>query len=185
MSDYVVHTSASAPQDSVALLERSKQLYGGMIPNIHAVMAEAPALLEAYQALNEIFARTSLTTVEQNVVWLAVNFENGCTYCMAAHSAVAMHAGLGKADIDALRAGHELADPQLEALRSFTAHMVRERGRPDAAYTERMHDAGYTNATVLEVILAIGMKTLSNYTNHVAHTPLDKAFTAQTWTAPD
>lgn len=185
MTDFTVHTLDTAPADSRQLLERSKQLYGGMIPNIHGVMAEAPALLEAYQALNEIFAKTSLSAAEQNIVWLAVNYVNECTYCMAAHTVVALHSGLSDVDIDALRTGHALENPKHQALRDFTEHLVRQRGWPDKAVMQRLLDAGYTQATILEVILAIGMKTLSNYTNHVADTPLDKAFVKQTWIRPD
>jgi len=176
-----LHTPDTAPEAARPLLENSQRLYGGMIPNLHAVMAESPALLEAYQQLNEIFARASFDTIEQNIVWLAVNYQNECTYCMAAHTAVARFAGVGEADIKALREGRPLADKKHESLRAFTAHMVESRGWPDKGTLQRLLDAGYTQQSVLDVILAIGMKTLSNYTNHVAHTPLDDAFLECAW----
>jgi len=41
--------------------------------------------------------------------------------------------------------------------------------------------AGYTKAQLLEVILGISYKTLSNYVNHIAETPLDDAFASGAW----
>ena len=181
MTDFPVHTPASAPDASKDLLEHSKKLYGGMVPNLHGVMAEAPALLEAYQALNTIFDKTSLTNIERNIVWLAVNYENGCTYCMAAHTAVALHAGLDQTDVDAMRDNTPLSDNKLEALRRFTVHMVQQRGWAAPEEIDALMAAGYTRSTVLEVVLGIGMKTLSNYTNHVAATPVDKPFEKFAW----
>ena len=99
MGPFSVHTLDTAPKSAVPLLEDAKQQFGGMIPNLYGVMAEAPALLEAYQHLNGIFQKTSLSVAERNIVWLAINFANGCTYCMAAHTAVAKHSGLDADDI--------------------------------------------------------------------------------------
>ncbi|MGZ8908013.1 MAG: hypothetical protein ACXW1U_20100 [Methylobacter sp.] len=41
--------------------------------------------------------------------------------------------------------------------------------------------AGYSQAQVLDVVLGVTMKTLSNYTNHLIDTPLDTAFQAEAW----
>ena len=181
--EFPVLTPETASADGKAVLEVSQKAYR-MIPNLHGVMAGSPALLEAYQALNGIFTKTSLSQDEQHIVWLAVNFENNCHYCMAAHSAIAKMAGLDEEIIDALRKGTPLADPNLETLREFTVHMVTERGWASPAQLEAMESAGYTSQTVLDVVLAIGMKTLSNYTNHLADTPVDSAFEAFGWEKP-
>ncbi len=184
MSHFTLYTLDTAPDAAKTLLEHSQKLYGGMIPNLHAVMAEAPALLEAYQRLNEIFERSSLDLVERNIVWLTVNYKNGCTYCMGAHTAIAQFAGLADTDIEALRNGTPLAEQKHEALRSFTAHMVEARGWAEDTELKVLFSAGYTQQTALDVVLAIGIKTLSNYTNHIAHTPLDKGFTKYAWEKP-
>ena len=184
MLSFDVHTIETAPEAAKPLLQRSRELYGGMIPNLHGVMAEAPPLLEAYQALNKIFDRTTLTTAERNIVWLAVNYVNECTYCMAAHSVVAKHSSLSDADIAALRDGRPLADQKHQTLRAFAAHMVEARGWPDDAQIAALLEAGYNKAILLEVILAIGMKTLSNYTNHIAGAPVDPAFEEYAWEKP-
>jgi alkylhydroperoxidase family enzyme len=103
---------------------------------------------------------------------------------MAAHTAIAKYAGLQGAIIAALRSGLPITDSKYEALRSFTLHMLDKRGWADPANVDALMQAGYTQTTVLDIILAIGMKTLSNYTNHIAATPLDSAFEQFAWEHP-
>lgn len=184
MTKFDVHTVDTAPAESKGLLRKSQQLYGGMIPNLHGVMAESPALLEAYQVLNEIAGKTSFGNDELNVIWLTVNYENECHYCMAAHTVVARHSGLPEEDIEALRNGEPLSDPKKQALRRFTAHMVDARGWAEPAEVEAFFAAGYSRSQLLDVVLGIGMKTLSNYTNHIADTPVDPPFEAFEWSPP-
>jgi alkylhydroperoxidase family enzyme len=83
--------------------------------------------------------------------------------------------------VQAIRAGRPIVDYKLEALRRFTAAVVTMRGWPSEADTRGFLDAGYTRAQILEVVLGVGMKTLSNYTNHIADTPLDHAFAKAAW----
>ena len=177
-------TLETASDAGKARLQASLDAYN-FIPNLHGVMAHSPALLEAYQALNDIFMRSSsFNATERDVVWLAVNYWNNCHYCMAAHSALAAMSGMNEADLEALRTGQPLANAKLQTLRSFTEHMLEQRGWPDPQQIAAMEDAGYTATTILDVILAIGMKILSNYTNHLADTPVDNAFTNYAWTKP-
>lgn len=177
---YTVHTVESAPAAASESVATAVKAYG-FLPNLLALMAEAPALLKAYQALGGLFEATSFDKTERQVVLLATSYENGCEYCVAAHTAIA---GMQKVPDDvvaAIREGRPLADPKLEALRRFTAAIVTSRGRPSDADTEAFRAAGYGNQQVLEVLLGVGMKTLSNYTNHLANTPLDGAFAKVAW----
>ena len=148
----------------------------GFVPNVLGAMAEAPGLLEAYTTLSEIFGKTSLSGEEQHTVLLTVSQQNGCTYCLAAHAAAALGSGMSRELVTALREGQELDEPRLEALRRLTAEMVDRRGWPATGTTERFTAAGFTQQQLLEVILGVGMKTLSNYTNHVVGPPLDAPF---------
>ncbi len=81
------------------------------------------------------------------------------------------------------RAGTALADPKLKALRQFTVAMTHDRGWPSEADVQTFSAAGYTKQTMLEVVLGISYKVLSNYTNHLAHTDVDGAFSADAWKA--
>jgi uncharacterized peroxidase-related enzyme len=179
-----IHTETSAPRQSHGLLAASRAAYGA-IPNLHGVMAEAPALLEAYQELTRIFSASSLSPAEQQVVILAASYENNCAYCVAAHTAIASMAKVPRNVVEALRAGTAIADPKLQALRAFTARVVASRGWPTEAELQAFTGAGFTRANVLEVVLGVGLKTLSNYANHIAETPLDPVFARFAWSHPD
>ena len=180
MTSFPVQTRESAPEGSRPLIDSVQKAYG-FLPNLAAVMSTAPALLEGYLALSAAFARSSLTAPEQQVVLLAASAENECDYCMAAHSTVGAKAGLPAQAIEALRNGDAIADARLEALRSFTTSVVATRGRPGEQQLAAFAAAGFTPAQVLEVLTGVGVKTLTNYTNHITETPLDSASAAQRW----
>ncbi len=77
MTDFTLHDENTAPEGSKELLAKSKAAYG-MIPGLHAVMAEAPGLLEAYQQVHELFVNSSFDKDELTVVWQTINVENAC-----------------------------------------------------------------------------------------------------------
>jgi len=177
------HTVESAPEASRDLLKTAQARYG-FVPNLLGIMANAPALLEAYLAINGTFGKTSLSPVERQIILIAANFENECDYCMAAHTMSTGTQVLNPEIITALRENTPIADARLEALRAFAAETVRTRGWPSPESSARFLDAGYSPAQALEVVLGIGAKTLSNYANHLAGTPLDDAFAPARWTKP-
>jgi AhpD family alkylhydroperoxidase len=183
MADFTFHTITTAPEASKPLLEASLKAYG-RIPGLHAVMAESPELFEGYQLLHELFQKSSLSVIERNVVWLTINVEHTCHYCVPAHTVIAQMQGVDDETIHALRDNTPLQDPRLEALRKFTLTMVRERGRVNDPAISAFLAAGFTKRNVLDIILGIAQKTMSNYTNHLANTPVDPMFTKHTWTPP-
>jgi uncharacterized peroxidase-related enzyme len=166
-----------------ATLETAQQKLG-MIPNMYAYMANAPSLLESYRFGYDLFRQASgFTPVEQEVIFLSISYENGCEYCMAAHSFLADVQSKVPAGItEALRKGTHIPDARLQALSRFTRILVQKRGRPSQADLVLFRAAGYKDAQVLQIILAIGVKTLSNYTNHLCGTPVDSAFINRAWT---
>jgi uncharacterized peroxidase-related enzyme len=148
------------------------------------VMANSPGLLDTYVHGYERFrALSGFTPAEQEVVLLAVSRENGCTYCVAAHSFIADRmSGVPQAVTDAIRDGEPIPDARLAALHDFTRTMVAKRGLPDSSDVDAFLAAGYSERQILEVVLAIAVKTLSNYTNHLFHTPVDEVFACRAWT---
>jgi len=183
MSDFDVYDSQSAPKGSREILEAVHKKYG-FVPNLFGVLAESPAALEAYSSIGSAFEKGSLSPVEQQVVLLTTSFENGCTYCMAAHSAVAKMVGAKGDVLSALRDGTPMPDARLEALRKFARQVVEQRGWVSEGDIESFLDAGFEKRQILEVLTGVTMKTLSNYTNHITHTPLDEAFQGAAWTDP-
>lgn len=172
MSEFQLHTEDTAPEDSKHLLAASKK-QSGMIPGLHAVMAEAPGLLEGYQTLHKLFMNSSFDKDELTVVWQTANVEHECHYCVPGHTSIAKAMKVDDAITEALRNETPLPNGRLEALRAFTLAMLRERGNVDEEAVEAFLAAGFTQRQILEVILGISQKVMSNYTNHLADTPLD------------
>lgn len=181
---FPIHDRQSAPDDAQEALRTAKEGFG-FVPNLIGIMAEAPTVAKGYLALHENVSASSLSPVEQQIVLLTVSFENGCDYCMAAHSGGGKQAGMDDATLDALRVGKAIPDARQEALRRFTRAVVRERGWVDDTDVEAFLDAGYERRQLLEVILGVTMKTLSNYVNHIAETPLDAPLSDFAWSAPE
>ena len=180
MTDFTLYDETNAPEGSKELLAKSKAAYG-MIPSLHAVMAEAPGLLEAYQTVHELFANSSFDKDELTVVWQTVNVEHGCHYCVPAHTGIAMSMGVDDAITQALRNETALPNAHLEALRTFTLNVVRGRGNVDESAVQAFLDAGFTKRQILEVVLGVSQKVMSNYTNHLANTPVDPPFRKFAW----
>ena len=83
--------------------------------------------------------------------------------------------------IEALRQGKPIADTKLAALQSFTKEMIMTRGNPSSEVVEAFHQEGYTEQNALEVVLGLATKLMSNYTNHIAGTPLDAPMEKYQW----
>jgi AhpD family alkylhydroperoxidase len=176
-----MHTAETAPAASKPLITASVKAYG-MLPGLHAVMAEAPGLLEGYQKLHQLFVDSSFDAAEKTVVWQAINVEHACHYCVPAHTGIAHAMKVDQALLDALRNESPIGDAKLEALRTFTLKMVRKRGEVSDTDVSEFFKAGYSQRHVLDVILGLAQKVMSNYTNHVAKTPVDAAFQKFAWT---
>lgn len=183
MTQFTTYTAANAPAASQPILGEVKQAFG-FVPNLQANMAESPELLAGYSALWDLFSKTTLTAHEQQVVYLTANFENDCHYCMAGHTTLAKMIKMDPATIAALRAGTALPDAKLEALHRFATAVVRERGFASDAAVDAFLAAGYTRRNVLEVVLGVATKVMSNYTNHIVHTELDGFMASNEWTKP-
>ena len=183
MAEFTVYDESTAPEQARAMLAGAKRRLG-FVSTLTGVMAESPELLAGYNALFEKFQASSLPAEAKHVVLITASVANGCAYCVAAHSTMALRAGLDAETVTALRDGKPLADPELAAVHAFTRLLVENRGWVDSEQVDAFLAAGYTRRHVLDVILGVGVKTLSNYTNHIAHTPLDPAWAAQEWTPP-
>jgi alkylhydroperoxidase family enzyme len=183
MTEFTLYTEETASDASRERFQHSKKSFG-MIPNLHATMAEAPVFLEAYQRVHELFKASSLNDEEQTVVWQSMNVEHECHYCVPAHTATANKAGVSPEISNALRNQTPLPE-KLEALRTFTLQVVRQRGAVSAEEVVSFLDAGYTKQQIMEVILGTSQKVMSNYINRIAATPLDQPFQKFAWKKSD
>ncbi|WP_435101846.1 carboxymuconolactone decarboxylase family protein [Arhodomonas sp. AD133] len=180
MATFPLHTTDTAPAAARERLE-AVQSRMGFIPNLFGQLAESPAALEAYQALTDILGRTSFSPAEQQIILLSASVENGCEFCVAAHTAGARKANAPETVVDAIRDGDSVPDERLGALATFTQRVVRDRGWVDEATIEDFLAAGFTRENVLEVLVGISLKTLSNYANHITGTPLNEEIAAFRW----
>ena len=181
MAQFDIHTLESAPAESRDLLEGSLKAFG-RVPGLHGVMAESPALLDGYKALHRLFAEeTTFDKDELTVVWQAINVEHECHYCVPAHTGIAKMMKVDDEIIDALRDETPLPNARLEALRTFTLEVVRQRGDVTDEQVQAFLDAGFTKRQILEIILGVAQKVMSNYTNHLAETPVDQVMQKFAW----
>lgn len=183
MSQFRLHTIETAPDGSKELL-RVALKQNGFVPNLYAIMAESPEVLKAYRQMADLFEKTAFNPIEKNIVWLTISYNNKCHYCMAIHSLVAQMYKVPDQIIESLRNNLPLKDSKLEALRKFTALMVEKRGWVSDEELQAFLAAGYAQKNVLDVIVGIGQKIISNYVNHVTHTPLDPKIEGFKWEAP-
>lgn len=180
MTSLKIQSLESAPEESKELLEKSKKAYG-MIPGLHGVLAGAPGILEGYQKLHELFENSSFNNEELTVVWQSINVEHQCHYCVPAHTGIAKMMKVDDSITEALRNETTLENPKLEALRTMTLKIVRNRGNVTQEDLDAFYKAGYGERQVLEIILGLSQKTISNYVNHIANTPVDEGFKKYEW----
>ncbi len=175
-------TLDTADDKARPLLEGANEKMG-FVPNMYAGMAKAPGVLSTYLHGYELFRNDSgFAPPEQEVVFLTISRLNGCGYCMSAHSMLADKvSGVPAEVLEAIREGRPIPDARLAALAEFTRVMFESRGMPRQADVEAFLAAGFEEQQVLQVVLALAVKTLSNYANHVNHPEVDAAFADHAW----
>jgi len=177
--DFTIYDIESAPEEAKPFLKGAKEKFG-FVPNLLGEFAEAPAVLEGYLALNEIVGKTSFTPQEQQLAILAVSVKNKCHYCSAIHATILKNQlNVDEDVVNAVKNGDPVPNEKYNALVTFVRSVVEKRGFVDDTDVESFTAAGYTKQNVLEVNLITALKTISNYTNHIADTPLDEAFQAE------
>jgi alkylhydroperoxidase family enzyme len=182
MKAFTLHTAETAPEKSKAIINGAKKQMG-MVPGLYAIMAESPELLNAYTQLHQLFTSTSFDAEELTVVWQTINVEHECHYCVPAHTGIAHSMKVDPALNEALRNDEAMPTEKLQALKDSTLTVVRERGNVSESDLEAFFKAGYSQQQVLEVILGLSQKVISNYVNHIAKTPVDKVFEKFVWSA--
>ncbi|USD67600.1 carboxymuconolactone decarboxylase family protein [Vibrio sp. SCSIO 43136] len=180
MSKFVKHTTETAPEASQPLIQNSINAFG-RLPGLHAIMAESPQLLEGYQVLHKLFTETSFDAEELTVVWQTINVEHECTYCVPAHTGIAHMMKVDPELTETLRNRGPMPTDKLQVLHDTTLLLVRNRGNLTQDQLDRFFDAGYGSRQVLEIVLGISQKVMSNYTNHLAETPVDEVFEKFAW----
>ena len=173
MSRLPVHNVETAPAEARERVQNVRRA-NGYLPNLIGVLANAPAVLETYQVVGAINARTGLSPEEREVIQIAAAARNGCGFCVAGHTAIARKKlAMPEPVIQALRDTRALEHPKLNALARFTLTVMEEKGHVSDADLRAFFAAGYTPANALEVVLGVSLATLCNYANSLARTPIN------------
>lgn len=175
MINFTIHTKQTAPVASQPLIDAVTSKYG-LLPNLLAELAEAPNVLKAYLQLSGSIDEGTLDATERQIVQITTSRLNGCHYCVAAHSTIADMSKLPADVIEAVRNDAPIANTKQEALRQFAKAVVSKQGWVNDAEIQKFVAAGYSKAQILEVVLSVSLKIISNYANHIMDTPVDQAF---------
>lgn len=169
-------TMQDAPAASRDLLDQARK-YFGFIPNLLASMAHSPSALRAYLNTNLCFQHGTLTPAEQQIVLFTASRENKCNYCAASHSALArFFTDVTGEAIAAIESGQKLLDPRLDALVNLTSELVLRRGYAAQQVVDAFLESGYSKDKLLEVLIGVGLKTVSNYFDHISAIEIDEQF---------
>jgi len=170
---------SSASEVQASILNKAKKQVG-FIPNMYSNMVNLPAYLDSYLHGYGLFREQSdLSLAEQEIVFLAISKANDCHYCMAAHSTLAAnYSGVAEEVLTAIRNGEVINDNKLAALYAMAVEINNSRGRPADNIVKTFLQEGYSEPHLLAIILAVSVKVLSNYSNHLFDTEVDKTFLA-------
>jgi AhpD family alkylhydroperoxidase len=143
----------------------------GMVPNLYATLAHSTHALASYLALQN--AKSSITGKAREVVNLVVSQVNACEYCLAAHTAIGKMVGFSDTQIVEIRRGGASFDAKLDALARLVKNIATERGHADPARVQAFFDAGWTQENLVDAIVVIGDKTVTNYLHGTTKVPVD------------
>jgi uncharacterized peroxidase-related enzyme len=170
MTKFNVPTRGEVSENNQAIFDQLQKGLG-FVPNLYAYFAKNDTALGDYLTLQN--RKSTLKAKEREVINLVTSQINGCRYCQSAHTALGKMNGFSDEQILEIRQGSASFDDKLQALAAFTASVVENRGHADATSKQAFFEAGYTEAQLIDVVLVIGDKIISNYIHNLAHFAID------------
>ena len=170
MSKFNVPSKKEVSEKNQAIFDNI-ELGLGFVPNLYAYYAKNDTALEDYLAFAN--RKTTLNKREKEVINLIVSQSNECAYCLSAHTTIAELNGFSRDEIIELRKGGFKADKKIDALAKFTHEVINHNGKVSEEGKEVFFDAGYDEANLIDVVLSIGEKTISNFIYNIAGFDID------------
>ena len=170
MTTINVPTREAVSTSNQAIFDNLKKGFG-MVPNLFATFAHSETALATYLAFQN--AKSSISGKAREVVYLVVSQVNECEYCLAAHTMVGKMSGFSDEQIIEIRHGQVSFDTKLDALARLTKGITQSRGHVDQALVEAFFAAGWTKENLVDAIVLIGDKTVSNYLHSTTKIPVD------------
>ena len=141
-------------------------------PNMMRVMANSPAVLEAYLSFSGALSKGALPARLGEKLALEVGALNSCQYCVSAHTALGKMTGLADEEIEAARMGRAYSEKEAAALK-FAQELVTKRGRTTAADIEAVRSSGFSDGEIAEIIAHVALNIFTNYFNNAAEVEVD------------
>jgi alkylhydroperoxidase family enzyme len=180
MPTYQIRTIASAPEKSKPALEQLQQAFG-VIPNLAAVIANSPKLVNSLVGVFQQVHSSSLTEQEIQIVLLTDAIANSSTYAVAFHTALALQQGVSSEETDAIRERRLPADKRFAALSTLAKALIEKRGHLNGQELDSFIAAGFTKEQILEVVATVAASTITNYAGTIADPPLEDPFRQHAW----
>ncbi len=144
----------------------------GLTPNMMRTMAQSPTVLEAYLNFSNMLSGGSLNAKVRGQISVLSAEENGCSYCLSAHTTIGKMAGLSEAEILAAREANS-ADTKTNAALKFAKTILEKRGEVSDADLQTVKNAGFTEGEIAEIVANVALNIFTNYFNGVAQTEID------------
>lgn len=171
MKKLSVINKAQASEQSRQIFEQIEKSVG-MLPNIYAVIGNSSNALGSYLTFSDAQKNGSFNSKEREAIFLAVSEENGCNYCLSAHTTIAKMSGFTEDETLLLRAGTH-SDKKLSILTNLSKSIVANRGRADKALVQAFYDAGYDEKALVDLVALVVDKSFTNYIGRLASPEID------------
>ena len=168
-TQFVVPTRADVNPGNQQIFDNLHKALG-FVPNLYATIAYSDSGLARYLAYQN--AKTSLSNKEEEAVNLVVSQVNGCIYCQSAHTVIGKMNGFTDEQLLDIRRGKS-TDAKLNALVALAADITKNRGRASGDLVDDFYANGYTNETLVDLILQVSDKTAMNYLHNLTEVPVD------------
>jgi alkylhydroperoxidase family enzyme len=180
MPNYPVHTIASAPEKSKPALEQLQKAFG-VLPNLPAVIANSPKLINSLVGLFGQVHSPGLSEAENQIVLLTDAVTNSSTYAVAFHTALALQQGISSEETTAIRERRLPKDKRFAALSKLAKTLIEKRGHLSEQELDSFIAAGFTKEQAFEVIAIVAASTITNYAGTIANPPLEDPFRQHAW----
>ncbi|NOW98702.1 carboxymuconolactone decarboxylase family protein [Mucilaginibacter sp. SG564] len=143
----------------------------GHVPNLFAAFAHSDNALGNYLTLQN--GKSSLRGKEREVVNLVVSQVNKCLYCLSAHTAFGKMQGFTDEQVLEIRKAEISFDPKLDALAKLVKSIAENQGHADQQLVENFYAVGYNEGGLVDVVMAVGDKIITNYLFALTQVPVD------------
>ncbi len=170
MSKFTVPTRGEVSENNQAIFDNLKNGLG-FVPNLYAYYAKNETALGDYLALQN--RKSTLKAKEREVINLVTSQVNGCRYCQSAHTVLGKMNGFTDEQVMEIRKGAASFDSKIDALAKFTKAVVESKGKVSQVVKNNFFDAGYTEANLIDVVIVVGDKVISNYIHNLTGFEID------------